>query len=121
MMALSSQQQNLEFPDFLKIRLADRLKVSIEQIFQFCQRWHILELSLFGSVLREDFRPDSDVDILVVFLPEYHLTFHTWLAMQQQIEKIFGRKVDLTQKKLLKNPYTRAEILKTHQVIYAAE
>ena len=114
-------KQNVINSSHLKSLLTEKLNVSIEQIFRFCQHWQIIELSLFGSVLREDFRPDSDVDILVVFSPEYHLTFHAWLEMQQQIEKIFGRKVDLTQKKLLQNPYTRAEILKTHQVIYAAE
>ncbi len=117
----SNLKQKTQVSSKLKILLTEKLNVSIEQIFKFCQCWNIIELSLFGSVLREDFRPDSDVDILVVFSPDYHLTFHAWLEMQQQIEKIFGRKVDLTQKKLLQNPYTRAEILKTHQVIYAAE
>lgn len=99
----------------------DRLKVSLPQIEAYCQRWQISEFALFGSVLRDDFRPDSDIDVLIVFEPAYHYTLSDWLNMQEEIEHLVGRKVDLTQKKLLKNPYSRAEILKTHRVIYASQ
>ncbi len=111
---------NLDF-DLQKI-ICDRLHVSLSDIEAYCQRWHITEFALFGSVLRDDSRPDSsDVDVLITFAPAYCLTLSSWLDMQEEIENLFGRKVDLTQKQLLKNPYSRAEILKTNRVIYASE
>lgn len=121
MNALTSKRHDRELSENLKTVLNDRLNVSLTQISEFCQRWQIIELSLFGSVLREDFRSDSDVDVLVTFSSAYRLTFRDWIAMKAQIEEMFRRKVDLTQKKLLKNPYSRAEILQTHQVIYATQ
>jgi predicted nucleotidyltransferase len=101
--------------------LRDRIKASPTQIAEFCQRWHIIEFALFGSVLRDDFRPDSDIDVLLTFLPEQWLTWDDWQAMQAEIESSFKRNVDLVSKKYLKNPYRRHEILNTRQVIYAVE
>jgi len=97
----------------------ERLGVSRGQIADFCDRWKIVEFALFGSVLRDDFRPDSDIDVLIRFAPQpgWHL-FHL-MDMQRELETLFGRDVDLLEKEELKNPYRRAEILKTHQVIYA--
>jgi uncharacterized protein len=76
---------------------------------------------LFGSVLRSDFRPDSDIDVLVTFSPEFSLSWDDRMGMQEEVEALLGRKVDLVSKKYLKNPYRRHEILSTHQVIYAIE
>jgi uncharacterized protein len=121
MIPLTPGTQQNQLPESLQNLLDDRLNVSLNQIAEFCQHWHIIEFALFGSVLREDFRSDSDIDILVTFSPEYRLTFRDWIEMQAQLEEMFRRKVDLTQKSLLKNPYTRSEILKTHQVIYATQ
>ncbi|MGB3561198.1 MAG: nucleotidyltransferase domain-containing protein [Geitlerinemataceae cyanobacterium] len=121
MIPITPEIQQNQLPEILKNLLNDRLNVSLTQITEFCQYWNIIEFALFGSVLRDDFRLDSDIDILVTFSPDYRLTFKDWMAMKQQIEELFERKVDLTQKELLKNPYTRSEILKTHKVIYAAE
>jgi uncharacterized protein len=121
MIPLTPELQQSQRSETLKNLLNDRLNVSLNQIAEFCQHWHIIEFALFGSVLREDFRSDSDIDILVTFSPEYRLTFRDWIEMQAQIEEMLRRKVDLTQKKLLKNPYSRAEILQTHQVIYATQ
>jgi predicted nucleotidyltransferase len=101
--------------------VSDRTKASPAQIADFCQRWKITEFALFGSVLRDDFRPDSDIDVLVTFESELSSTWDDWLKMQEEIETLFGRKVDLVCKKYLKNPYRRYEILRTHQVIYAVE
>lgn len=100
--------------------LRQRLNVSSTDIADFCQRWNIEELALFGSVLRDDFRPNSDVDVLVSFMPDCGLTWDDWLNINQEIEKLFHRQVDLTSKEYLKNPYRRREILNTCQVIYAA-
>ena len=101
--------------------LGDRIKASTAQIAEFCQRWHITEFALFGSVMRDDFRPDSDIDVLLTFSPEQWLTLDDWQAMQTEIETLFKRNVDLVSKKYLKNPYRRHEILNTRQVLYAVE
>lgn len=101
--------------------VGDRIKASPAKIAEFCQRWHIIEFALFGSVLRDDFRPDSDIDVLLTFSPEQRLTWDDWQAMQTEIETLFKRNVDLVSKQYLKNPYRRHEILKTRQVIYAVE
>ena len=101
--------------------VSQRLKASPTQIAEFCQRWKIIEFALFGSILRDDFRPDSDIDVLVTFVPEQCFTLDDWMQMQEEIEALLDRKVDLVSKEYLKNPYRRHEILKTHQVIYAAE
>ncbi|BAU12058.1 DNA polymerase subunit beta [Leptolyngbya sp. NIES-3755] len=101
--------------------LHDRLRVSEAVIEAFCHKWNIVEFALFGSVLREDFRDDSDIDVLVVFGQSHHPSLSGWLDIREEIEALFGRKVDLIQKKLLKNPYSKAEILRSHQVVYAHE
>jgi predicted nucleotidyltransferase len=101
--------------------VGDRIKASPAQIAEFCQRWHITEFALFGSVLRDDFRPDSDIDVLLTFSPEQWLTWDDWQAMQTEIETLFKRNVDLVSKQYLKNPYRRHEILNTRQVIYAVK
>lgn len=103
----------------LKSLVGDRIKASPAQIAEFCQRWHITEFALFGSVLRDDFCNNSDIDVLVTFDPDYSLTWDDRVKMQKEIEALFGRKVDLVSKKYLKNPYRRYEILRTHKVIYA--
>lgn len=103
----------------LQSLVGDGIKASPAQISAFCQRWHIIEFALFGSVLRDDFRPDSDVDVLVTFSPEQRLTWDDWMNMHEEIEALFNRKVDLVSKEYLKNPYRRYEILNTCQVIYA--
>ncbi|EKV01747.1 putative nucleotidyltransferase [Leptolyngbya sp. PCC 7375] len=102
--------------------LKNRLQVDYDQIVKFCEQFGIVELGVFGSVLRDDFRPDgenpSDVDLLIEFAPEQKLTWPIWLDLQEISEKLFKRKVDLVQKHLLENPYRRAEILKTNRIIY---
>ncbi len=105
----------------LKVILTERLKISDSEIAEFCQRWNITELALFGSVLREDFHPDSDVDILVVYDSSCQLTLSKLLDMQEELEVKFGRAVDLVEKAMIKNPYRLANILKTYQVIYAKQ
>ena len=101
--------------------VAERIKASPAQIADFCQRWSIIEFALFGSVLRDDFHPDSDIDVLLTFPRENPLTWDDHIKMQEEIEALFGRKVDLINKKYLKNPYRRHEILNTQEVVYAIE
>jgi len=98
----------------------NRLGVEPAQIAEFCRKWGIKELSLFGSALGEDFRPDSDVDLLVTF--EDHDRWDLWdlIHMQRELEATFRRKVDLVEKKAVKNPFRRHHILTTRRVLYAA-
>ena len=96
------------------------LGISHEQIVQFCQCHHIRRLMLFGSVLRDDFRPDSDVDVLVSFAEDAGWNLIDWVDMREEIESILGREVDLVEKNALRNPFRRHTILRTKEVIYAA-
>ncbi|MCY2924352.1 MAG: nucleotidyltransferase family protein [Planctomycetota bacterium] len=86
----------------------------------FCLKWKIREFSLFGSVLRDDFRPDSDVDVLVEFQPDHGWSLYDVVDMEDELQILFGRRVDLVMKGGLRNPIRRHEILRTRQVVYAA-
>ena len=91
-----------------------------KEIEEFCKRWSITEFSVFGSVLREDFGPDSDIDVLVSIDPKAHIGLFEIAQMQIELEDLFKRPVDLVEKEGLVNPYRRSEILSTAQVVYAA-
>ena len=91
-----------------------------KKIEEFCKRWSITEFSVFGSVLRDDFRPDSDIDILISIDPKAHIGLFEIAKMGIELEDIFKRPVDLVEKEGLVNPYRRSEILRTAQVVYAA-
>ena len=98
-----------------------RIDVSMQQVEQFCRRHGVQELALFGSVLRDDFSPDSDIDVLVTLQPGQTMTLEKYLDMRDELSAMFGgREVDLVQKRLLKNPFRRHEILTTREVLYAA-
>ena len=97
------------------------IQVPEERIEAYCRKWKIKELSLFGSVLRDDFRPDSDIDVLISFAPGGEMTFENFLEMRDELSAIFGgRPIDLVEKRLVKNPFRRHEILTTREVVYAA-
>lgn len=86
----------------------------------FCRKWRIRELSVFGSALRDDFGPESDLDFLVSFEPEAALDIDILLDMKEELEARFGRPVDVVEKEALRNPWRKYEILRTREVIYAA-
>ncbi|HEX3049215.1 MAG TPA: nucleotidyltransferase domain-containing protein [Aggregatilineaceae bacterium] len=89
----------------------------------FCQRWRITELALFGSVLRDDFGPESDVDVLVTFAPDYHRSLADMMQMQDEIEAIFQRSVDLINRRTIEqseNYLRRKAILSTARTVYVA-
>ncbi len=92
------------------------IELPLEDIRAFCRRHHILKLGLFGSVLRPDFRPDSDVDVLVEFDPAYipGLSFFT---MQEQLGDILGRRVDLNTSRDI-SPQFREDVVLGTEVIY---
>jgi predicted nucleotidyltransferase len=96
------------------------IDIPTDRIADFCRRWKVTEFALFGSVLREDFRPDSDVDVLVSFQPTAGKSMDAWLDMIEELKAIFGREVDLVERQCLRNPFRRHRILTTAKVIYAA-
>jgi predicted nucleotidyltransferase len=95
------------------------ITLSPAEIEAFCRKWQVRELSLFGSVLRDDFRPDSDVDVLVNFQPGHPWSLFDLLDMQDELAAMLHRPVDLVTRGSLHNPFRRHEILTTRQVIYA--
>ncbi|MEI7657900.1 MAG: nucleotidyltransferase domain-containing protein [Phycisphaerae bacterium] len=97
-----------------------KIPIPTAALVEFARRWRIQELSLFGSILRDDFRPESDVDVLVVLEPDRRPSCEEWLEMNDQLERLFGRDVDLVERNRIANPFRRHEILATRQVVYAA-
>lgn len=103
------------FPKNIKLP-ADKLKA-------FCRRWKITEFALFGSVLRDDFRPDSDIDVLVTFAPEAGWSLFDHVTMQDELKAILGRTVDLVSRRGIErsqNYIRRKAILSSAEVIYVA-
>lgn len=91
------------------------------EIKNFCDRWQITELALFGSVLRDDFHPGSDIDILVSFTSTSNWGLLDHAQMQQELETLLGRTVDLISKRAIErssNWIRRQEILSTAQIVY---
>lgn len=99
------------------------IPINKDRIAEFCRRWKIRELALFGSVLREDFRPDSDVDILVTFAPDSGNTLFDLARMQDEISEILNRDVDLISRAGIersRNYIRRNAILSSAEVVYAS-
>jgi hypothetical protein len=97
------------------------IDLPMKQIKAFCDRWQVTEFYLFGSVLRDDFRPDSDIDVMVQFHPEAHPTFLSLEQMEAELKTIFHRDVDLITRQGItssRNYLRRQEILSSAQVIY---
>ncbi len=95
-----------------------RIAVNREKIAEFCKRRHIRKLALFGSVLREDFGPDSDVDVLVEFEPD-HVPGLLFFTMENELSEIMGRKVDLNTPGFISD-YFRDRVLAEAEVQYVA-
>jgi len=95
-----------------------KIKVPREKIADFCQRYHIRKLAFFGSVLRDDFGPDSDIDILVEFEPG-HTPGLAFFSMQAELSEILGRKVDLNTAGFI-SKYFRSEVDRESRVEYVA-
>jgi predicted nucleotidyltransferase len=96
------------------------IDISEKLIGQFCLKWKVKELSLFGSVLRDDFRPDSDIDVLVSFAPGAPWSLFDLAQMQEELKGVFGREIDLVEKEALRNPFRKHEILNHKEIVYAA-
>ena len=96
--------------------MAVKIPIDRQKIANFCRRHHIRKLALFGSVLREDFRPDSDVDVLVEFEPG-HIPGWEFFEMQEELSRIIGHKVDLNTRGFLSR-YFRDRILSEAEIQY---
>lgn len=100
-----------------------QLTIAQDKIAGFCQRWKVTELALFGSVLRGDFGPDSDVDVLVSFAADAHRSLFDLVEMQEELKAIMGRDVDLVTRAAVEqseNYIRRKSILGNLEVVYAA-
>ena len=103
------------------VKIAGCTEIPIDRIAELCDRWQITEFALFGSVLRDDFRPDSDIDVLVSFAPTAQRGLTETLQIRDELEALFGRAVDLLVKAAIErsdNWLRRQNILNSAQVIY---
>jgi uncharacterized protein len=103
--------------------MSARIAIDKTKIGEFCERWGIGELALFGSVLRDDFRGDSDVDILVTFKPDTHITLFDMVRMQDELSRMIGRDIDLVSRRGIErseNHIRKEAILSSIEVLHAA-
>ena len=96
-----------------------QVTVPVEAVAEFCRRHDLREFALFGSVLRDDFSEQSDVDVLIEPGPDHQHKIAEFVSMQEELEAIFGRKVDLVYKHLLKK-YIREDVLRRRRVLYVS-
>src|SRR5438105_431294 len=96
------------------------LSISSDRVSAFCRKWGIQEFSLFGSVLRDDFRSDSDIDVLIAYRPGVEHAAEARWAMEAELRAMFGREIDLVERRRIINPFRRHHILTHRQILYAA-
>ncbi len=96
-----------------------RIKLDTAAAAELCKGYGIREISFFGSVTRDDFRPHSDVDVLVEFEPDVHIGFFELMDIQDRLTSLLGRKVDLVTKGML-SPFFRDDVLAAREVIYVS-
>ena len=104
-------------------RAASRVRLPTAQIAAFCERWGVAEVALFGSVLRDDFKPDSDIDVLVRFRQDATPSLFSLVRMEAELAELMGRRVDLVEREAVeqsRNYIRREAILASAKVIHAA-
>ena len=89
-------------------------------VINICKKYFIIELSIFGSSIRDDFTQNSDVDVLVSFKQNSEITLFDIMELEKEFSGIINRKVDIVEKESLKNPIRKDNILSTREIIYAA-
>ena len=97
-----------------------KIEISEEIIKSLSVKYHIKELSFFGSVLREDFNENSDIDILIEFIDKSEYSLFDLFLIKEDFEANLGKTVDLIEKDSLRNPYRRENIIRNSRVVYAA-
>src|ERR1035441_2114098 len=98
--------------------MSPRISLDLERITGFCREWKIAELALFGSVLRDDFGPESDVDVLVAFLPDSHTSLFDLVDMEEELTAMVGRKVDVVCREGIERS---ANFIRKNAILSAAE
>lgn len=96
------------------------IKISQADILKVVEKYNIKELSVFGSSIRNDFKPDSDIDLLIEFSDSSQISLFDLLDIQEYFEKLTKRPVDVVEPAGLKNPYRRESILKSREILYVA-
>lgn len=91
-----------------------------EQLIALAKRYGLKELAFFGSVLSDRFGPESDIDVLIEFLPNVNASLYDLVNIKDELEALFNREVDIVEKTGLRNPFRRHAILSSYEVIYAA-
>lgn len=100
------------------MQIRDRLNIPMDELDALCRRYHVRELALFGSVLRDDFREDSDIDVLVEFEEGAPIGLLDYVGLQDDLTELFGRKVDLVSKRGLKR-LIRDHVIDSSRILYA--
>jgi hypothetical protein len=103
------------------MKINGNIEIPDETIAGFCHKWKITQIELFGSALRDDFRPDSDIDLLVTFEPNAATDLYDLITMRDEMAEIVGRPVDLFSRagvERSRNPFRRRSILSSAQVVY---
>jgi predicted nucleotidyltransferase len=98
----------------MKVKFNNRILEGI------CKKWNIIELAVFGSVLRSDFNENSDIDVIVKFNEKSEISLLDIVEIKTELEKLFEREVDIVELQAVKNPFRRKNILSNIEVLYAA-
>lgn len=125
MMAVGDVEPRMNAIDAGLLDMNTRIQIDVpmDRIEAFCRKWKVRELALFGSVLREDFGPNSDVDVLVTFEQDGGFTFDNYPMMLEELTAIFGRDVDLMQREAVEhepNYIRRQHVLNHLERVYVA-
>jgi uncharacterized protein len=110
-------------PTSLQTIIYQRLGINQNEIIKFCEKWQIAEFALFGSVLRDDFSQNSDIDVLITYLPAAKRGLLEKITMKEELEKLFNRSVDILSKTAIEKSYNwlrKKHIIDSAQVIYAS-
>jgi predicted nucleotidyltransferase len=94
--------------------------LNYDDVIRLCRKYFIIELSIFGSSIRDDFNQNSDVDILVSFERDSKITLFDIIELEKEFSQLLSKKVDIVEKESLKNPIRKNKILSTREIIYAA-
>ena len=116
---MNSKENTITIPEKAKANL----ELDVKALQQFCVKYHIVELSLFGSILRDDFSDKSDVDMIVRFDQDFSVTLFDMVGIEEELSTIIGRPVDLVTRysvETSENYIRRKHVLETEEKIYAA-
>ena len=117
---MSIRKKGVIMENTLKKLERNGISIKYEDIVRLCEKYHISELSVFGSAIRDDFRDESDIDILVTFENLFDISIFDLIDIESEFAKIVNRKAQVVIKESLKNPIRKKRILSTREVVYVA-